>query len=178
MISGSSKARLGYMCPVDGLRQPRPPPRGSCPGRRPQAPACFKYVISKWLSRCLESWPQICERRGEWWKEHRHILGNNGSKHRQPPKVHLKKHGVSAKNCFPWFCLVNNLWRKICIWSNKSSGFSSASQHQCKSQAHEVATQIYQLFFGWNPPYRPYILTFAYRCNTNKRNLWNEVNIH
>ena len=27
MISGS-KARLGYMCPVDGLRQPRPPPRG------------------------------------------------------------------------------------------------------------------------------------------------------
>ena len=27
MISGSSKARLGYMCPVDGLRQPRPPPR-------------------------------------------------------------------------------------------------------------------------------------------------------
>ena len=43
MISGSSKARLGYMCPVDGLRQPRPPPRGNCPGRRPQAPACFKY---------------------------------------------------------------------------------------------------------------------------------------
>ena len=26
MISGPSKARLGYMCPVDGLRQPRPPP--------------------------------------------------------------------------------------------------------------------------------------------------------
>ena len=31
-----------YMCPVDGLRQPRPPPRGNCPGWRPQAPACFK----------------------------------------------------------------------------------------------------------------------------------------
>ena len=45
MISGSSKARLGYMCPVDGLRQPRPPPRGNCPGRRPQAPACFKYLF-------------------------------------------------------------------------------------------------------------------------------------
>ena len=45
MISGSSKARLGYMCPVDGLRQPRPPPRGNCPGRRPQAPACFKYSV-------------------------------------------------------------------------------------------------------------------------------------
>ena len=43
MISGSSKARLSYMCPVDGLRQPRPPCRGNCPGRRPQAPACFKF---------------------------------------------------------------------------------------------------------------------------------------
>ena len=47
MISGSSKARLGYMCPVDGLRQPRPPPRGNCPGRRPQAPACFKWNVQE-----------------------------------------------------------------------------------------------------------------------------------
>ena len=40
----ASKPRLGYMCSVDGLRQSRPPPRGNCPGRRPQAPACFKYI--------------------------------------------------------------------------------------------------------------------------------------
>ena len=55
MISGSSKARLGYLCPVDGLRQPRPPCRGNCPGRRPQAPACFKYIYIYFIQNSAQN---------------------------------------------------------------------------------------------------------------------------